>query len=163
MRTRICALLFVAIISTHVNSHLKTVAPSRTVDLIKELKPSLDTEIAALHAKYIDKWSVAYGVPREEVVALTFQESEFNSCAVSNKGAIGAMQVLPRAHKDKLRERRLMASEVFSLDNNYSLGCEIFSKERKHGLTVALRHYVGGHEPRYVEDIKRNISRCRRI
>ena len=49
----------------------------------------------AEYAKYVEKYCAKYDVPEEIVWAVIKTESGFDSSAVSNKGAIGLMQMLP--------------------------------------------------------------------
>jgi soluble lytic murein transglycosylase-like protein len=44
---------------------------------------------------YVAVYARHYGVPLEFVRALVQQESGWNRCAVSNKGAVGLMQLMP--------------------------------------------------------------------
>lgn len=47
------------------------------------------------YSEYVSEYSEAYGVPEYIVYAVIKTESDFNSSAVSNAGAIGLMQVMP--------------------------------------------------------------------
>jgi soluble lytic murein transglycosylase-like protein len=167
MKTRVMALLLVLFLVSNVNSyHWQVSKPtSRTIDQIQKLHPNLDTEIAAIHAKYIDQSAHRWGLKTETVVSVAFEESRFNSAAVSSKGAIGPMQVLPYAHKDKLKKRRIQRSELYSLRHNYDIGCEILKDYITRGgsLDKGLRLYVGGNCPKYVSSIKKNIRVCHQI
>lgn len=44
---------------------------------------------------YVDAYAKHYGVPRELVVAIIEQESHWDPRAVSDKGAVGLMQLMP--------------------------------------------------------------------
>ena len=162
MKTRALALLIVLIAFSTVNTYnYQAKQTSRTIDYIRLLKPNLDPKIAELHAKEIDKASEKWKVKKELIVSVAFRESEFNSCAVSSEGAVGCMQVLPRAHKDKIRARRLLPGEIFLLENNYDIGTEILHDLLKEkSLSKALRGYVGGSHPTYIADVRRNLKRC---
>ncbi|MGF1599538.1 MAG: LysM peptidoglycan-binding domain-containing protein [Acidimicrobiales bacterium] len=43
-----------------------------------------------------ERWSAHYGVPRDLLMALAYQESGWQSSVVSHKGAVGIGQLLPR-------------------------------------------------------------------
>jgi hypothetical protein len=168
MKMRAIALLLVLILFTDVNSYNQQYSKPtpRTIDLmIQKLRPNLDPEIVAIHSKYINQYSKTYGIQPEIVVSVAFQESDFDNTAYSNKGALGVMQVLPSAHKDKLKRRRLQKSDLFSLNHGYDVGCEILYKYIKQGkgLDGGLQLYVGGKETKYVRNIKRNISKCKMV
>jgi soluble lytic murein transglycosylase-like protein len=102
-------------------------------------------------------------IDRYTFVSMVNIESQFYSMAVSNKGALGASQVLARVHKDKIRKRRIMKHEIFYLDNNYSLGCEIIydAKKKSNNLNETLKLYVGGDYPEYYEAVRRGIAKCK--
>jgi soluble lytic murein transglycosylase-like protein len=162
MKARILSLLLVLLSATTINCYdFQPRGHSHTTDLIRKLKPTLDSEIATIHSKYIDEASEKWHLPKELIVSIAFKESEFNSCAISSKGAIGVMQVLPTAHKEEIKKRRLLPGELFLLKNNYDLGSEILYKLLKnHSLDSALSHYVGGPHPTYVADVRRNMKKC---
>lgn len=130
-----------------------------TSELIKVLKPTLDPELAKVHAKYIDMSANKWGIKRELVISIAFRESEFNSCAISSEGAVGVMQIMRSAHKDKIESRRIKPNQVFELKHNYDIGCEILHEQRNKTLDGKLKAYVGGNQPKYVADIKRNMRR----
>jgi soluble lytic murein transglycosylase-like protein len=134
-----------------------------TASLITMLQPGLDPELAAVHAKYIDKNTQLWGVDRFTFVSMINLESGFDSMAESSKGAKGASQILVRVHKELLKKRRILPSEVFYLDNNYSMGCEILhnAKDKSHNLDETLTRYVGGYCPGYIPKIKKDIGRCK--
>ncbi len=47
------------------------------------------------YREYVEKYSHTYNVPEELVYAVIKTESDFDSSAVSSKGAIGLMQIMP--------------------------------------------------------------------
>jgi len=170
MKTRVLAMMIVLLSSTIVNSYSNTTPyhpspaisrTSDTKDLIRVLKPTLDPEIASVHAKYIDESSEKWGLKKELIISVAFHESEFDSCAISPKGAKGVMQVMERVHKDKIKARRLAPGEIFNLKNNYDIGCEIlYDAKREHEtLEGALTAYVGGQNPAYIRNIKKSLRK----
>jgi hypothetical protein len=142
--------------------------PATTVSLVNMLKPRLDPEIAQIHAKYLDKQTQLWGVDRDTFVSVVNEESGFNSMAVNRKsGAKGASQIYK--HPELIRKRRLMPHEVFYLDNNYSMGCELIheaekdikAKKKSCTLDRVLTAYVGGYAEGYIPSIKKNIAKCK--
>lgn len=117
-----------------------------TADLINYLQPHLDPEIAALHARYIDKFATHWKVDRLKVISITHLESRFRADALSRVGCIGAMQVNPRAHRDKLKRRGITYRELFLLKNNYDVGSEILRDclRSSRSFDEALYKYSGG-------------------
>ena len=117
-----------------------------TAELITYLQPNLDPEIAAIHAKYIDKYATKWNVDRLKVISIAHQESNFRADAQSSEGCIGAMQVNPRAHQDKLKRRGITWRDLYYLRNNYDIGSEILHDCLKSSRTFdeALKKYSGG-------------------
>lgn len=134
---------------------------SRTSELIRVLKPTLDPEIADVHARYIDANAEKWGLNRELIISVAYSESQFNSCAVSPMGAKGVMQINVRAHSDKMRARGISSKDVFLLKNNYDLGCEILHTAKKNhkSLDGALAEYLGGRDPNYISGVKRSMRK----
>lgn len=126
--------------------------------------PTIDPEIAMIHAKYIDISSRKYGVSRMLVIAVAARESEFVQTARSRKNCIGVMQVNPRAHRDKLEKRGLKEKDLYALKTNYDVGCEILAEYGRSSRSEKemLKKYVGGYHRTYGKDVKRireNIMR----
>lgn len=129
---------------------------SRTAELIIYLQPHLDPEIAAIHAKYIDKYASKWNVDRLKVISIAHQESKFRADAQSSVGCIGAMQVNPRAHRDKLKRRGITWRDLYFLRNNYDIGAEILRDCLKSSRTFdeALSKYSGGSR-KYSREVKK--------
>jgi soluble lytic murein transglycosylase-like protein len=136
-----------------------------TLTLITMLRPELDPELAAVHAKYIDKNVKLWDVDRYAFVSVVSVESGFDPMARNKSGAQGVCQIMVKAHRDKIKRRNLRPYEVYFLDNNYSLGCEIFSDAKKESKTLdeTLRRYVGGMNSAYINSVKKDIGRCRAL
>jgi len=169
MRTKCLIILVIVLICIMVSPisrgyqvKFEKVVPT-TTSLITMLQPGYDPEIADVHAKYIDKNTGLWGIDRDDFVSVINKESSFNSMAESTKGAKGASQILIRVHKELVKKRRLMPHEIWYLDNNYSMGCEVFymAKKKSHNLDEILTRYVGGKCPGYIPDIKKSIAKCR--
>jgi hypothetical protein len=73
----------------------------------------------------------------------------------SKAGAVGLMQIMVKAHTDKLKEMDIKAEAAYHIDNNVKLGCWIFREyfDRDKDIKKALTRYVGGNHDKYVEDI----------
>jgi soluble lytic murein transglycosylase-like protein len=129
---------------------------SSTTRLIIYLQPNLDPEIAAIHAKYIDQYASKWKVDRLKVISIAHQESKFRADAQSSVGCIGAMQVNPRAHQDKLKRRGMTWRDLYYLRNNYDIGSEILHDclKSSRSFDEALKKYSGG-SPRYSREVKK--------
>jgi soluble lytic murein transglycosylase-like protein len=127
-----------------------------TAELIRYLQPHLDPEIASIHAKYIDKYASKWHVDRLKIISIAHQESEFRADAQSSEGCIGAMQVNPKAHQDKLKKRGITRRDLYFLRNNYDIGSEILHDCLKSSRTFdeALRKYSGGSR-KYSKKVKK--------
>jgi soluble lytic murein transglycosylase-like protein len=129
---------------------------SSTAELIIYLQPNLDPEIAAIHAKYIDKFASKWKVDRLKVISITHQESKFRPDAQSSEGCIGAMQVNPRVHQDKLKRRGITWRDLYFLRNNYDIGSEILHDclKSSRSFDEALKKYSGGSR-KYSKEVKK--------
>lgn len=88
------------------------------------------------------------------VLALMKTESSFNETAISNHGAKGLMQVIPRFHKDKLKGRSPTNSSV-----SIEVGTKILSDcLNKHSYNVlkGLNCYSGGGGAKYRDAVLKN-------
>jgi soluble lytic murein transglycosylase-like protein len=140
------------------------VKASTTADLIIYLQPHLDPEIAAIHARYIDRYSSKWHVDRLKVISIANLESEFRADAKNPSGCIGAMQVNPKVHQDKLKRRGISLHELFYLRHNYDIGSEILHDclKSSRNFDQALYKYSGGSRnyTRNVIKIYGKLSRC---
>jgi soluble lytic murein transglycosylase-like protein len=136
-----------------------------TYAVIRAIQPTVDPEIASLHAKYIDYYSLHYHLDRFLVIAIAMRESEFNAGAVSRKGCIGAMQVNPMSHKEELKHLGITRTELFHLRNNYDIGCSILRTclNDSSSVDVALTKYVGGRHSTYRKDVRKIYAECKKI
>jgi soluble lytic murein transglycosylase-like protein len=95
------------------------VAPQSSVRVLSE--PTSPTpEVVHGHPAeivyYADAYADHYGVPRELVYAVISQESGWKPKAVSNKGAMGLMQLMPAT------ANRYGVKDPFSISENISAG-----------------------------------------
>lgn len=123
--------------------------------------------LAVQHAEasyYADAYCMHYQVPRELVHAIIQQESNWNDRAVSDKGALGLMQLMP------ITASRLGVRDAFDMKDNIGSGVRYlrYLLIQYHGdmrLAVAA-YYAGEHRVhglqygnqdviRYVEQVRR--------
>lgn len=90
---------------------------------------------------YVAAYAQHYGVPVEFVRALVEQESGWQKCAISNKGAAGLMQLMPET------ARRLAVQDRCDLRQNISGGVRhlAYLMAKFHGdlRLVAAAYYAG--------------------
>ena len=70
----------------------------------------------------IDKYSTEYNVDRSLVKAVIFKESRFKETAVSSKGAIGLMQLMPSTALWLMNKLKIEDYKIESAHNNIRLG-----------------------------------------
>ena len=70
----------------------------------------------------IDKYSTECNVDRSLVKAVIFKESRFKDTAVSSKGAIGLMQLMPSTALWLMNKLKIEDYKIESADNNIRLG-----------------------------------------
>lgn len=82
------------------------------------------------------------------VYAIIETESQFNPKARSSEGAVGLMQILPRAHP------KLSVAKLYTIDYNVKHGVRILEEYLKAtgSMRKALKKYSGG-DPRYVNKV----------
>ena len=123
--------------------------------LIKTLMDTkLSDSLVNNYAKTIVKYSHKYNLPYELVTSLIYYESTFGKRKISKKGAIGLMQVVPKYHRDKIKDLKIYGN-INHPDNNINLGCMILSNYYKaHGkIDKALYSYLGCTNYKYVANI----------
>lgn len=143
---RMCLILALVVLSAVTAHGRYSMRPVSTAELIGYLHPAMDPEIAAVHARYIDRFASRWKVDRLKVISIALQESRFRADATSSEGCIGAMQVNPWAHRDKLKRRGITRRDLFFLKNNYDVGSEILHDclKTSRSFDEALFKYSGG-------------------
>lgn len=123
--------------------------------LILQLRPQLDPTIAKEINNAIIKYSREYRLPPTFVLHLMKRESNFDVLAKSKLGAVGLMQVMPKAHKDKMKKIGITNGDLYHIDNNVRLGCWILREyfDLTGSIEEALKKYVGGNHSTYASDI----------
>ncbi len=91
--------------------------------------------------KIIDNYSAQYGVDRSLVKAVIFKESRFKETAVSSKGAIGLMQLMPSTALWLMNKLKIEDYKIESPQNNIRLGTyylsylmSIMDEDEEHAL-----------------------------
>lgn len=98
--------------------------------------------------------SAQSGVAPKTIASIIATESNCDPFAISTKGAVGLMQVLPRAHKD---EYDFTTINLFNPQQNIQVGIDILSKLAKDHPKDAIARYQGlgkGGDPDYVAKVK---------
>ena len=72
--------------------------------------------------KFVKKYSSLYGVDSELCLAVIKTESNFNKSAVSNKGAIGIMQIMPSTAGYISSMLNITDYDLFSEETNINFG-----------------------------------------
>lgn len=113
---------------------------------IENMRPDLDPGYVWLIAHAVYRFSGEYGLKPELVLSVMANESSFNLMARSHKNCVGLMQINPVAHADKLEKYGISIAELYHIDNNVMLGCEILREKIDAFGSVGrgLYHYVGG-------------------
>lgn len=97
----------------------------------------------------LKKFAAANGLDPYMVASLIRQESEFNPNAVSNRNALGLMQLLPRVGKGVAKQEKLKhfsAPQLFTPGVNLQLGTKYFRSmvDEFGGFEYALAAYNAG-------------------
>ena len=97
----------------------------------------------------VQRWASANALDPYLVASLIRQESEFNPAAVSNKNAVGLMQLLPRVGKGVAKQTKLKhfsAPQLFTPAINLELGTRYFRSmvDQFGGFEYALAAYNAG-------------------
>lgn len=93
-----------------------------------------------------------YGVEENLIFAVIKAESNFNSQAVSNRGAVGLMQLMEETAKDVAKKSQMdidtqnIKDELLKVDNNINIGTKYLQAllERYQNKEVALAAYNAG-------------------
>jgi soluble lytic murein transglycosylase-like protein len=93
------------------------------------------------------KWSKEFKLDPKFILAIQQTESSFDKYAISNAGALGLMQVIPRWHLDKVKTAKEVVGspELFAIETNVYLGVRVIKDcLTKHKFEdEALRCYNG--------------------
>ena len=75
---------------------------------IIEINENISEKDAGRFVHYAKKWGETFGVDPSLILGIMFVESTFDKYAISNMGARGLMQVLPKWHKDKIQVAKMI-------------------------------------------------------
>lgn len=115
---------------------------------IKNIKQSIYPEKYAL---FVEKYSEEYGLDKYRVYSLIKAESNFKQEVVSDKGAVGLMQLMPETAEEiagKIGLENFSVEKLYEPDTNIRIGCYYLSflVERYSGDYVsALAAYNAGY------------------
>ncbi len=118
-------------------------------DYLSEVRVRLPQETMRDMSESITNASVKFDVPPEMILAIIRIESTFNTAAVSNKGAIGLMQLMPATAREVAQELRIDWPGIEILEHpamNIEMGTYYFTKllARFENMAVALAAYNHG-------------------
>lgn len=113
----------------------------------------IEPGVALLEAASLVKYSTEYNVPLALAVGVTQTESSFNPACISNKDALGPMQVVYGIHSGLLTKVGITKrEEMFTADKGVQAGCFILGRFLKDEKSVigGLKRYYGALSPKYV-------------
>jgi soluble lytic murein transglycosylase len=90
-------------------------------------------------------------------------ESNFTPTALSNKGAMGLTQVMPKYHRKNLIKAGIITTDrdLFNIGASIKAGDMILSEhlaQTNNDVTKALDKYLGGKDGVYVKRIQANLA-----
>jgi hypothetical protein len=115
------------------------------IDLIQNY--TKDKVLAIRILKAIKKYSDIYQLDPDLVFSIIFKESCFNYKAVSPKGAIGLMQILPETGELVSKYLGKVFYDLFEIEDNIEIGCAYLSlllQYNNQNISVVLRKYYAG-------------------
>lgn len=126
-------------------------------DYLGEVRVRLPRETMQGMSESIADASIKFDVPPEMILAIIRIESSFDTLAVSNKGAIGLMQLMPATARQMAQELQIDWPGVEILEHpatNIEMGTYYFTKllARFENLAVALAAY--NHGPTRIADLE---------
>lgn len=100
------------------------------------------------YSKYVEKYAKEYGIEKELIYAMIKAESNFDAGAVSNKEALGLMQMLESTAQEVAEELEIEITkeEILNPEINIALGTKYLSNLiEKYGNTkLAVAAYNAG-------------------
>ncbi len=101
------------------------------------------------YREFVEKYSTEYGVSEELIYAVIKTESGFDSSAVSPKGAVGLMQIMPETFKwltDDILHEYLNEGMLYDPETNIKYGTYYLSRlqGRFKDWDTAIAAYNGG-------------------
>ncbi|MFA6204608.1 MAG: lytic transglycosylase domain-containing protein [Methylocystis sp.] len=112
---------------------------ARAAEIAKCARDSIETSAEAI-ASATDEASRRFNIPPQWIRAVMRAESHDDACAVSGKGAIGLMQIMPATY-DELRLKHALGPDPFNPSDNILAGAaylsEMFDRYGKGGFLAA--------------------------
>lgn len=127
---------------------------AHVADRVKQLQPKLDAIIRARIVDAVFDSCEKYKLSPSVIVHLMFRESSFRHMIVSDKGAVGLMQVHPPSHPEKVG--KIPKSDLYGIETNIGYGCQILAEYlgSSSSLKEALGKYLGkGHRKSDVQAV----------
>ena len=137
-------------------------AAERIAVVLEFVNPSLTPRERARIGAAIDRYSAAYSLDPELVLAVMLVESNARPWAHSPKGAVGLMQVMPH-----MMEPMGLAGNLATIESNIEAGCAILSSNiRRLGIEDGISAYFWGSDIRgvaYLEKVLEARDRVREL
>lgn len=124
------------VVRSHIQSGLEVLSykyapPVKEVvyqEYIKKHRPDLSNEEVTAIINASTKWATEFKVDEKMLLAIMTVESTFYQHAISNAGAMGLMQVIPRWHLEKILDarKRFGNPEIFDINTNIFLGAWVY-------------------------------------
>ena len=109
-------------------------AVSQIVKAIGMFQPDLEKRYTIRYANIVRKESIKYGYDWRLIVAIMKAESNFDKRAVSNKGAVGLMQIMPKTAEwlsPKLKVGYIGIGSLYDPEYNIRLGIHYLNMMHK--------------------------------
>jgi soluble lytic murein transglycosylase-like protein len=133
---------------------------------ILTLRPELDKKLVIRFANSVEKWSKHFDLDPYLVLSIIWVESRFKPYAQGpiledGNRCVGAMMIYPKYHKKKMDRLGLKIEDLFILENNVRVGCEILREymNSSKSVKVALKKYVGGSSETYIETVMKKLEK----
>lgn len=100
------------------------------------------------YSKYVEKYAEEYQIEEELIYAMIKAESNFNADAISNKNAIGLMQILESTAYEVAKEieEEITKEDIINPEVNIHLGTKYISNliKRYGNIELAIASYNAG-------------------
>lgn len=134
----------------------------RIASVLATVNPSLSPRDRARIGTAIERYSTAYDLDPDLVLAVVIVESNARPWAHSPKGAVGLMQVMPH-----MMQPMGLAGNLATIESNIEAGCFILSHNiRRLGVEDGISAYFWGSDIRgvaYLEKVLEARSRVKEI
>ena len=118
------------------------------ITLVVNYKTLLRIFYKTEYSEYVEKYSQEYDIDKYLVYSIIKAESNFNSNAQSNKGAIGLMQIMNNTAKEIVEDDSSyeIGSTLFNPEKNIEIGIKYFKYlyDQYGSVELALAAYNGG-------------------